>query len=77
MKVSIDRNGAYSVSIQSDLTGPLLTISPSDAYKLLLALDTRREELYDLANNYVDCADCGNTHPKLIKVCPALVEEDE
>ena len=78
MRVDIDRTGAYTVSITGGFTGPYLNLdlSPAVAYELLLALDKKREELRDLANNYHECPDCGNTHPKAMRRCP-LREEDE
>ena len=79
MKVEINRSGTYSVEIQGDFTGPYinLTVSPAVAYELLLALDQKREEIRDLANNYYDCAECGETHPKTVQTCPTIGQQGE
>jgi len=79
MRIDIDRTGAYRVSIQSDFTGAYinLDLSPAEAYGLLLALDAKRAELRDLAENYYDCPECGSTHAKSIHICPLLTEAQE
>lgn len=79
MQVTLNRGKVFSVTIQSNVTGPRinLELSPSVAYELLLALDAKREEIEDMANTYYDCRECGETHHKAIKVCPALRENDQ
>jgi hypothetical protein len=76
MEVTIDRSGAYSVTISGGFTGPYinLEISPAAAWDLVKALDAKREEIRDLAENYYDCTECGETHPKSVKRCPVLEE---
>jgi hypothetical protein len=74
MRISIDKTGSYTVSISGDFTGPYinLDVSPAVAYDLLLSLDKVRDELRDLAQNYYDCSECGETHHKSIKSCPNI-----
>lgn len=75
MRITIDRTGAYTVSIRGEaFTGPYvhLDLAPSDAYKLLLELDKHRDELRDLAQNYYECKECGATHANSVKSCPNI-----
>lgn len=78
MQIDIERSGAYSVTISGDFTGPYinLEISPAAAWDLIKSLDAKREEIRDLAENYYDCAECGETHQKSVKVCPMLAERE-
>lgn len=79
MQVEITREGAYSVTISGGFTGPYinLEISPSAAWDLIKALDAKREEIRDLAENYYDCEECGETHPKSARTCPNLAQQEE
>ena len=74
MKVTFDKNWIHTVTIQGEFTGPYfnLDISPAGAYELLLALEAVRTELIDLATNYYDCTECGQTHHNDVKICPLL-----
>jgi hypothetical protein len=77
MQVTCNRDKYYSVSIQGDFTGPYidLELSPAVAYELLRALEAKREEIRDMAKNYYDCRDCGQTHYQSVKACPHKEEE--
>lgn len=79
MQIEIDRSGAYRVTIQGGFTGSYinLEISPAEAWDLIKSLDAKREEIRDLAENYYDCAECGETHPKAVRTCPNLAQEEE
>lgn len=78
MKVIVTKEHRYNVHIYDMGTVPFidLSLSPQKAYELLLALDLKHEELRDLANNFWDCPDCGNTHPKSMQDCPNVAEEE-
>jgi hypothetical protein len=74
MKVTIEE---HTVHIEGDFTGPYidLSLSPQDAYDLLLRLEEKRALLSDLALNYSDCRECGQVHHRSTTVCPTLDEE--
>jgi hypothetical protein len=79
MRVAISRGNVNTVNIQGDFSGPYinLDIPPAAAYDLFLKLEAKREELRDLATNYYDCSECGQTHPNSVKVCIVNKVEDE
>lgn len=79
MKITIHRGSVHSVSIQSGFSGPMidLDLSAALAYELLQGLDANRAEIKDLATNYYDCRECGETHHNSVSVCPALREREE
>ncbi len=69
MRVTIEHT---TIHITGDFTGPFidLAISPAQAYNLLRRLEEKKTQLYDLATNYYECSECGNTHPNTVKPCP-------
>ena len=71
MKVTIEKGQVHNVSIQGGFSGPYinLDLSPHVAYELLCALEAKREEIKDLATNYYECNECGETHHTSL-VCP-------
>lgn len=80
MKYNIEpEKGRYhSVSIQSaglDLPLVDLSLSAVAALALLQSLKAKETEIRDMAENYYDCAECGETHRKG-ETC-ATNEEDE
>lgn len=75
MQITIDRKD-HIVYISDDYPRFTdLSMSPSDALALLKALESKRDELNDLATNYYDCKECGQTHHKSVKDCPSLSQE--
>ena len=80
MKYEIDlETGRYhSVSIQSaslDLPLVNLSLSAQSAWALLQALQAKQAEIWDMAHNYYDCPDCGETH-RNGETCATEEEED-
>lgn len=67
------------VHITGDFTGPFidLTLSPVQAYNLYRRLQEKSTQLYDLATNYYECAECGGRHPKSEKMCPNSEEHTQ
>jgi hypothetical protein len=70
MRVVLNKGAVHSVEIQGGFTGPYiyLEISAQIAYELLLALELKRDEIRDMANNYSDCRECGQTHHKSVRI---------
>lgn len=76
--VGLERGRYHSVTIQGrSLDLPLINIdgiSAQAALALLRALRSKEADLRDMAENYYDCNDCGETH-KIGTTCGG--EEDE
>lgn len=68
MEVRVKRGAVHRVEIADGWLD--LDISPKRAYTLLLALDEKRSELQELAQNYYDCPNCSETHHKSVTICP-------
>ena len=77
MKILLNRGTTYSVEIQGGYPYINLELPPTTVYELILALDAKREEIRDMANNYFECRDCGETHHKSVMVCPNTSDEEE
>lgn len=72
LSVMLNRDRMYSVSVQANLTDSYINVelSPTDAYELLQALEVKRDVIEDMAKNFYDCRDCGETHPKRVRSRP-------
>lgn len=76
LQVTLTTGRHHSVMIQGDFTGPYinLEINAETAYGLLQALERHRSELRDMAQNYYECSECGETHSKS---APSCLEAEE
>lgn len=65
--IELEKGRYHSVSVQSaglDLPLVDLSLSAAAALALLQALQAKEAEIRDMAENYYDCNDCGETHRK-------------
>jgi hypothetical protein len=78
MRVTLNKGTVHSVEVQGGFTGPFidLQISAAVAYELLQALEAKREEIREMANQYYDCSECGQTHHTSVSVCPTIEKEE-
>jgi hypothetical protein len=75
--VTIEKGRHHSVTVHSYLPAIDFCISADQALDILRALKRKEAVMMDMAHNYYDCSECGQTHPKSVRSCDALSFEDE
>lgn len=64
-------------AVQLSAYGNKIMLSAQESLDLLTWLGTLEPVLQDQANNYYDCRECGERHPKSVIVCPTLLTKDD